>query len=146
MIWGKFTWYFFHTLAEKIKEDQFTSNKELLVSIIKDVCGVLPCPTCRSHAVTALKHVNWGSIQTKDHFKQFLFDFHNKINQRKRMKIENIAIIDQYKRANFRIVILKFREAFQTKIPQLMTEQMHRKYMVNKVLQSIISRQEIFMP
>jgi len=62
------------------------------------------------------------------------------------MKIENIAIIDQYKRANFRIVILKFREAFQTKIPQLMTEQMHRKYMVNKVLQSIISRQEIFMP
>ena len=28
MIWGKYTWYFFHTLAEKIREEHFDDNRE----------------------------------------------------------------------------------------------------------------------
>jgi hypothetical protein len=146
MIWGKYTWYFFHTIAEKIKEDKFNSNRELIFTIIKDTCSVLPCPTCRSHAIASLKNVKWDTIQTKYDLKNFLFDFHNVVNKRKRVKVENIAIIDQYKNANFKNIILKFRDVFQTKIPQLMTEQMHRRHVVNKILKSISMNQHIFLP
>ena len=87
MILGKYTWYFFHTFAEKIKEDKFYSHREILFSIIKDTCSVLPCPNCRSHAIASLKNVNWDNIKTKTDFKSFLFNFHNIINKRKRFNV-----------------------------------------------------------
>ena len=87
----------------------------------------------------------WDNIQTKDDFKKFLFDFHNIINKRKRFKIEDISIINNYKQANFKNIILKFREVFQTKIPQLMTDQMHRRHIVNKIINSIGNNQHIFL-
>ena len=146
MIWGKYTWYFFHTLAEKIREEHFDNNRENLITIFKEICAVLPCPTCRAHAVESNKKVNWSLIRTKEDFKNFIFAFHNKISIKKRVRPAEIDALEQYKRANFRNVILMFRDKFQTKIPQLMTEEMHRKYILNKNIKFIINNQHIFMP
>lgn len=146
MIWGKYTWYFFHTMAEKIKEDEFNNNRELLFGIVRQVCGILPCPTCRGHAVQSLKKVRWEQIQSREHFKRFLFEFHNQINKRKRLKIEQPSVLDIFKSANFANIIKAFSQAFNTKIPQLMAEQMNRKMVVNDVIGKITNNRHIFNP
>ena len=144
MIWGKYTWYFFHTMAEKIKEEEFYNNRELLFAILKQVCGVLPCPTCRAHAVQSLKTVRWDQINTKNDFKKFIFRFHNKINTRKRIKPETVAALEKFKSANFNGIITAFSKAFNTKVPQLMSEQMNRRMVVNDVLNKIRSNRRLF--
>ena len=35
--WGPCTWYLFHTLAEKVKNDSFLLVKDGLISIIKKI-------------------------------------------------------------------------------------------------------------
>ena len=80
--WGNITWYLFHGIAEKIKEDKFSENKELIINIIKSICGNLPCPECSEHASKTLNNINFNSINTKDELKDFLFKFHNIVNQR----------------------------------------------------------------
>ena len=44
--WGPCTWYLFHTLAEKVKEESFPLIKESLISLIIRICSNLPCPEC----------------------------------------------------------------------------------------------------
>lgn len=80
--WGNITWYLFHGIAEKIKEDKFSENKELIINIIKSICGNLPCPECSEHASKTLNNINFNLINTKDELKDFLFKFHNIVNQR----------------------------------------------------------------
>ena len=36
--WGPSTWFLFHTLAEKIKDDKFPEMKLELLSIIRQIC------------------------------------------------------------------------------------------------------------
>ena len=80
--WGNITWYLFHGIAEKIKEDKFSENKELIINIIKSICANLPCPECSDHATKTLNTINFNSINTRDEFKDFLFKFHNIVNKR----------------------------------------------------------------
>lgn len=84
MIWGKHIWFFFHTIAEKIKEEQFLVLRHELLNIIFSVCSNLPCPTCAEHAKEYIKQNNFMAIQTKDELKRALFVFHNTVNQRKK--------------------------------------------------------------
>ena len=80
--WGNITWYLFHGIAEKIKEDKFSENKELIIKIIKSICSNLPCPDCAEHATKTLNNINFDSIKNKDDLKDFLFKFHNIVNKR----------------------------------------------------------------
>lgn len=80
--WGNITWYLFHGIAEKIKEDKFSENKELIINIIKSICANLPCPECSDHATKTLNTINFNSINTRDELKDFLFKFHNIVNKR----------------------------------------------------------------
>ena len=41
-VWGPCTWFLFHTLAEKIKEEEFTDAKHKLLSFIANICNNLP--------------------------------------------------------------------------------------------------------
>ena len=91
--WGNITWYLFHGIAEKIKEDEFSKNKDLIVNIIKLVCHNLPCPECGEHATKLLNNVNFNLIKNKNDLKQFLFSFHNTINiktKKSEFKIEEL--------------------------------------------------------
>ena len=68
--WGTPTWYFFHTLAEKIKENEYDGIKKDVLLHIKIICSVLPCPDCRDHAVNFMKRINIGHVNTKEQLKQ----------------------------------------------------------------------------
>ena len=39
--WGPCTWYLFHTLAEKVKEESFPLIKDSLISLIIRICSNL---------------------------------------------------------------------------------------------------------
>jgi hypothetical protein len=81
-IWGTAVWYFFHTLAYKLKneyEDQLTELFDIFVL----VCNNLPCPICKIESTTMLKNVNKNDVTiSKERFQYFLFNIHNAINSK----------------------------------------------------------------
>ncbi len=99
MLWGEPTWFLFHTLAEKIKDDYFTTLKNELVGFIKQICYNLPCPDCTEHATRFINGVNFDAIKTKEQLKVFFFNFHNEINKRKDYEYFDLSDTDKYKNA-----------------------------------------------
>ena len=83
MTWGEPTWYLFHTLAEKVKDEYFSNLREILLRYITRICNNLPCPDCTHHATNYLRSINYDTIQTKEQLKHMLWQFHNVVNQRK---------------------------------------------------------------
>ena len=70
--WGPCTWYLFHSLAEKIKEEHFSDLRLGLLSIMKEICSSLPCPDCAGHATHFMTRLNVNRIQTKNDMKMML--------------------------------------------------------------------------
>jgi hypothetical protein len=89
MLWGEPTWFLFHTLAEKIKEEEFLNLRFELLGYIKKICGNLPCPTCAQHASKYLNGINFNTIQSKKDLQFMLFSFHNDINKNKNYELFN---------------------------------------------------------
>tara|TARA_Y100000389_G_C17464904_1_gene524651 strand:- start:1163 stop:1762 length:600 start_codon:yes stop_codon:yes gene_type:complete len=109
MSWGKPYWYFFHTLAEKIKEDKFDEYKKDLIDIIIKLCHNLPCPECSRHASEYLKKNDFRKINTKYELKLMLYTFHNTINKRKGYKEFTLDELNtKYSSANTKEVIVNF--------------------------------------
>ena len=80
--WGPCTWYLFHTLAEKVKEETFPTLKNGLITIIKRICSNLPCPSCAEHARQKMESLNVNNIRSKHDLKLMLLSFHNDVNRR----------------------------------------------------------------
>ena len=80
--WGPPTWFLFHTLAHKIKDEYFSKIKTELLTNIVTICRNLPCPKCAEHATEYMNKINMGAIKTKDDLKNMLFKFHNDVNAR----------------------------------------------------------------
>jgi len=83
MKWGQPTWFFLHTLAEKVNENRFQEIRKDLLEIIYSICTNLPCPDCSNHAKAYLDKINFNTIQTKNDLKNMLFIFHNNVNTKK---------------------------------------------------------------
>ena len=82
MRWGAPTWYMFHTLAEKVKEDCFGALRRELLNVIFTICANLPCPDCASHASEYMRGINFNAIKTKQNLKDLFFNFHNVVNEK----------------------------------------------------------------
>lgn len=80
-VWGPIYWAFIHTLAEKLKPEHFTSQRESLFNILTKMCDTLPCPECRNHANSNLRTAKLNLIKTREHFIDFLYEFHNRVNR-----------------------------------------------------------------
>ena len=78
--WGNATWYLFHTLAFKLKEEYSDAVPELYSQIIQ-ICHNLPCPECRSHAIHTISGSR-GHVKTKEDLIIFLLEFHNIVNKK----------------------------------------------------------------
>ena len=128
LLWGHYTWLLFHTLAEKIKEEEFLNEKDTLIFYIKNICQVLPCPDCSSHATHLLKFYRYNVIKTKDDFKKFLFEFHNIVNEKRKIKKEDISVLDTYKKAILYKIIYAWNKVFTVGgvNSRLLTDNMHR--------------------
>jgi hypothetical protein len=79
--WGNACWYLFHTLAEKLRQDQ-EAEIPTLFDEIKNICSNLPCPTCSVHATAMLASVRPNSVRTKEDLINVLVEFHNSVNNR----------------------------------------------------------------
>ena len=75
MHWGTVTWLFFHTIAEKIKENEFNNKKEQILNIIRYLLESLPCPLCKNHAMRTIVRNPLNKIQSKEHLKLYFFNF-----------------------------------------------------------------------
>lgn len=110
--WGPSTWKLFHTLAEKIKEED--ANKSLfiktLLSEIKSLCLNLPCPYCSKHSgVYFQKNIKiMKNVSNKEELIKFLFDFHNSVNKSLRKKEFPYKDLEIYKIANTTLVFNEF--------------------------------------
>ena len=115
--WGNATWYLFHTMAEKIHEDHFTSMKYKMFSFIVQICAILPCPECSEHASGMLKRANINNIKTKAHFIEFLREFHNMVNKRlNKPEFTAEEVGSKYKTAITNQIIPYFFQSFKVNV------------------------------
>mgnify|MGYP003334023275 FL=1 len=136
MLWGYYTWLLFHTLAEKRKESEFEHERANLLYFIKKICSVLPCPDCSDHAMHLLKHYDYNYIKTKKDFQLFLFEFHNIVNKRKRLKVETSEVLNVYKKALLYKIITVWDEYFVVK-------GFNSKIITNNIQRNVIKKQFI---
>lgn len=132
--WGAPTWYLFHTLAEKVKEDSFSLIRKELLDIIFTICTNLPCPDCANHATRFMQGVNYDTIVTKQDLKELLFRFHNSVNSKKGFPIfSRSELDDMYSKANTSNIILNFYKNFKTTSMKVTTNSFYRTTSFNNV-------------
>lgn len=136
-VWGPCTWYLFHTLAEKIKEDRFNIIKTELIDLIKQICRSLPCQDCAGHATNRLRQLNVNKIKSKNELKVMLLDFHNEVNVRiNKPKFSIVELNTKYSMANTGSIIQHFLHIWNRKNthPRMMTESLHRNIATDNFL------------
>ena len=145
-IWGNTIWYLFHTIAHKIKEEEFLNSKKDLIFLINTICSNLPCPECSNDAINILNKVDLNKINTKQEFKIFLFNFHNHVNKKLEKPIFNEKDLDdKYSKANILSLYKNFNIIFlsNSNIPQLMSHSFHRQHnlpKINNILNNLLSK------
>ena len=118
--WGPQTWIFFHTFACKIDEKFFESNRDQCLTVIKNICGALPCPYCMKHAVSFMKNVNASNVATKAELNEMLFQFHNLVNKRLRKHVQDAEMLDIYRHSRIDIALVNFINGYSRKYGSLM--------------------------
>ena len=113
--WGTITWIFFHTFAEKIKDEEFENNKALFINIIINTCNHLPCPECSEHASKVLKQAYLNNIKIKKNFVEFLRQFHNIVNIKTNKKeFTREEIKDLYNNNNLSLVLINLIRTYKS--------------------------------
>lgn len=133
-VWGPCTWYLFHTLAEKIKDEEFDSMKSEIINITKTICNNLPCPSCQEHAKKKMSSLNINAIKTKDDLKYIYFDFHNSVNKRKKKPLFTLEELNnKYRTSKTENIIRFFIQTWshQYNNPTLMTQGFQRSLFLN---------------
>lgn len=115
MKWGEPTWFLFHSLAQKVKEQHFSIVKNELINTIYTICKNLPCPMCATHATQFMNSVNFSTIQTKKDLIDLLWRFHNEVNIKKNIPIFPYDQLEKYSRANLVNIIQLFIYHFKDK-------------------------------
>ena len=136
MTWGYPTWLLLHTLAEKIKADEFSHIKTSLLSVIYMIVTNLPCPICSNHGKEYLDSINNATIQTKEDLKRMLFNFHNLVNTRKNYKIFTYEELNsKYARAITFNVLQNFMAHFTKRSGNilLISDDIHRQRIVSNL-------------
>ena len=136
MTWGKPTWYFLHTLAEKIKEEEFSSVRNELLDIIYSICVNLPCPECANHDKTYLDGIKFNSIKTKNDLKIVLLVFHNYVSLHKKYDTFTLEQLNElYSTAVTANIVNNFIGFYLKKnaAPKMIANDMFRRRIVIKI-------------
>ncbi len=98
--WGNATWYLFHTSAQKIKPEYASVELPILFNHIESICNNLPCPDCRNHAREIVLKANKRQVTaSKENLINYLWSFHNSVNQRTGKPFYPKQSLDIYNRA-----------------------------------------------
>jgi hypothetical protein len=114
-IWGPIFWSFFHILAESIRDEYYLEIHHSLISFIKRICSLLPCPICSMHASDYLQKINFKTMDTKYKFKLFIFHFHNHVNEHKKKTLFLEEDLIRYENQNLVYAFQHFIHLFQSK-------------------------------
>ena len=135
MLWGEPTWLLFHTLAEKVKDEEFPKIRHEFLNHIMKICNNLPCPVCAQHATRYMNGVNFNNIQTKEQLKLFLFAFHNEVNRRKDYEKFNVNDLSKYKNAMTVNVVRNFFYHFSKRSynVRMAVDNVHRHKMLKEL-------------
>ena len=130
MVWGEPTWFFLHTIAQKVKDESFNNIRLDLLKHIYNVCCNLPCPTCSQHAKRYLDSINFNAITTKEQLKQMIYVFHNSVNARKSVPMFPVEQLDEkYSLAItskiFNNFIVHFNDTYRS--PGMIADDLYRK-------------------
>lgn len=144
-VWGPPIWTFLHTLAEKIKEDQYNKISIVLLSFIRRICSYLPCPSCSKHATYFLNQLKPDNYKTKADFKTLFFMFHNQVNVRKKKPVFNYSGLEKYSRMNLFYAYNQFIRVYNTKgNMNLLTESFQRSLVIKDFKQWFIQNINCF--
>jgi len=108
LLWGKTTWMFFHSLAEKINPDFYKANRYMVLDMIKKICHNLPCPDCAHHATAFMNTVHVNSVPNKREFRAMLYVFHNRVNKRLGKPLYDHKFLFVHKNRNMGIILQNF--------------------------------------
>jgi len=144
-VWGPPIWTFFHTLAEKIKEEEYPRLGPQLFTFIRRILQYLPCPNCSQHAGKFVNQMKPEQYATKTDLKTMLFMFHNKVNARKNKPIFNHADLDKYVKINLLQVHTQFIRVYNTKgNMNALTESFQRKLLLKDLKIWLVSNMSAF--
>jgi len=147
MKWGEPTWFFMHTMAQKLKPEYFQQIRQGFLSQINNICRNLPCPDCAAHASQYLDKSNFNRIQTKDELILFLYDFHNSVNVRKGIpNFPKEELYDKYSKANTTNIInyFLFHFADKSKSIRMISNDMYRMRIINLLKEWLNSNLQYF--
>ena len=147
ILWGPPFWFFFHTLAEKVKPELFHQNRDAILGIVREICENLPCPTCAAHAKQYLNKINFNAIRTKQDFIMMLFEFHNSVNKLKNLPIFPYSELQpKYEKANFINIVNHFMHFYRMEhhAIRLMSEDLYRRRSSKSILDWLHANQHIF--
>lgn len=136
VIWGPAIWFFFHSIAQKVKEDSFPIIKNDLFSHIKNICKNLPCPNCSVHATNYLNSIDFSKINTKEDFKKMLYVFHNEVNRRLgKPDYKYSELNEKYDKANLNKIIPLFFKFFEDKhsSPRMISDDIFTQRLSNEI-------------
>lgn len=143
--WGTPTWYLFHSFAEHIDDEFYKLNANHVCNLLQQVCSNLPCEDCRQHAITFTRRtLNSRYIPTKEHLKQYFFDFHNSVNVRLNKPI--FKNYDMYKLSKLKPIFENFMNEFAKNSNPLrgFQDQMVRKNILKRFIQFFKQNKDYF--
>ena len=144
-VWGPPIWALFHTLAEKIKEEEFNQVFPPLFHYIKRISAYLPCPECAGHATQYFSKIKPTQITNKKDFKNMLYIFHNMVNVRKKKPLFNYADTEKYKNNNIGELYNRFINVYNTKgNMQMLNESFQRQFVIKDFKKWLINNLKHF--
>ena len=127
--WGPCTWYLFHTLAEKMKNESFPIVKNDVITMIRRICANLPCPECAGHAQHKMGTLNVNNIRSKRDLQLMLLSFHNEVNSRNgKPRFTEQQLDEKYRTAKTSQIVQYFVQVLNkpNTNPKMMTASFHR--------------------
>ena len=149
ILWGSSTWFVLHTLSEKVSDLLFQEIREELLNILYTICVNLPCPTCTEHAKQYLNGINFHSIQTKQQLQRMMFDFHNSVNERKKISLFPYSEVqNQYSKAITKNILQNFMYHYEqrSKSVRLLADELHRQSIVKILKEWFNNHIQYFSP
>jgi hypothetical protein len=134
MKWAEPTWLFFHSFAQKVKEDFYRRYHAECGKMFSGICNELPCPVCRDHA-TVYFAKNFKNINSKEKLIEFFFNFHNYVNLRIRKEKADRSILEKYKLTVFPKIIKYFLDNFKANsiVSRDFSNQLSRRNLIKNV-------------
>jgi len=149
MKWGEPTWFFLHTMAQKIKPEYFQTVRQGFLQQMNAICRNLPCPDCSAHAGNYLDNSNFNAIQSKDQLITFIYDFHNSVNARKNIPLfPKSELTAKYSAANTANIIQYFLFHFADKSAsiKMIANDMYRQRIVLSIKEWLMQNLPYFDP